>query len=163
MGKQFETMNSRKFFLFIGILIACHSTAQNSEIYVYKGSSNGYITVIKDPRFDVLAAKQAEINKNAQKYIVKRVKGWRIQAVNSQSRDEANLVKADLLKRYPEEKTYLLYQAPNFRVRIGNFLKQSDAFPLRKLLSALYPNRGIYIVPDIIEVAPPPDDEEASE
>lgn len=156
-------MISRILLILFAILISYYSIAQNSEIYVYKGNSNGFITVIKDPRFDVLAAKQAEINKNAQKYIVKRVKGWRIQAVNSQSRDEANVVKADLLKRYPDEKTYLLYQAPNFRVRIGNFLKQSDAFPLRKIISALYPNKGIYIVPDIIEVAPPPDDEDAPE
>lgn len=156
-------MSSRILLYIVATYIGYYSTAQKSELYVYKGNSNGYITVIKDPRFDVLSAKQAEINKNAQKYIVKRVKGWRIQAVNSQSRDEANFIKADLLKRYPEEKTYLLYQAPNFRVRIGNFLKQSDAFPLRKIIAALYPDKGIYIVPDIIEVAPPPDDEEAPE
>ena len=78
-----------------------------------------------------------------------------MQVANTQNRDEANAVKAELLRRFPDEKSYLLYQAPNFRVRIGNFLTQKDAFQLRKMISALYPQKGIYIVPDIIEYTGP--------
>lgn len=109
------------------------------------------VIVHKDPRFDELAAKQAEINKQAYITTPQRVPGYRIQASNTQNRDEANAIKAELLHRFPEEKSYLLYQAPNFRVRIGNFLTQKDAFQLRKMVSALYPQKGIYIVPDIVE------------
>ena len=155
-------MNVKLIFSTTAIAISSYSFAQTSEVYVYKDSSQGYITVIKDSRFDELAAKQAEINKNAQKYIVKRARGWRIQAANTQNRDEANAVKSELLRRFPDEKSYLLYQAPNFRVRIGNFPTQKEAFQLRKAISALYPGKGIYIVPDIIEVAPPLMDEDTS-
>jgi hypothetical protein len=121
----------------------------------YSRDTFSSVIVNKDPRFDEMAAKQAEINKKAVRSGPRRVRGFRIQAANTQNRDEANSVKAELLRRFPDQKSYLLYQAPNFRVRIGNFLTQREAFQLRKLISALYPEKGIYIVPDIVEYTPP--------
>ncbi|MDQ6812692.1 MAG: SPOR domain-containing protein, partial [Bacteroidota bacterium] len=109
------------------------------------------VIVNKDFRFDEMAAKQAELNKHALRTGPRRVSGFRIQVVNSQNRDEANAVKAELLRRFPDQKCYLLYQSPNFKVRIGNFLTQREAFQLRKTISALYPQNGIYIVPDVVE------------
>ena len=126
------------------------------------GIGQGYIRdtfssviVHRDPRFDEMAAKQAEINRHSVVSGPRRVNGFRIQAINTQNRDEANAVKAELLRRFPDQKSYLLYQAPSFRVRLGNFLTQKDASQLRKMISALYPGRGIYIVPDIVDYTPP--------
>lgn len=112
------------------------------------------VIVHKDPRFDEMSAKQAEINKKSYLSMSHNVRGFRVQASNTQNRDEANEVKAELLRRFPDQKSYLLYQAPSFRVRIGNFLTQKDASQLRKMISALYPQKGVYIVPDIIEYTP---------
>jgi len=110
---------------------------------------------------DILSSKQGEINKRAARMSSSGYyKGFRIQVYNAQSRDEANAVKAELLRRFPDQQTYLLYQAPNFRIRIGNFLTQKDATDLRKTLAAMYPGKGIYIVPDLIEYTPPEDEEE---
>jgi len=120
----------------------------------YGKDSVSTVIVHKDSRFDTLAAMQAEINKKAYLSTSHYVRGFRIQAANTQNRDEANAIKAELLRRFPDQKSYLLYQSPNFRVRIGNFLTQKDANPLRKMISALYPGKGIYIVPDIVEHTP---------
>lgn len=133
------------------------------SVFIAKAQEPGkdsFATVIvhKDPRFDQLAAKQAEINKYAYMSTSHFVRGFRIQAANTQNRDEANAVKAELLRRFPDQKSYLLYQAPNFRVRIGNFLTQKDASQLRKMISALYPDKGVYIVPDIVEHIPAEDE-----
>lgn len=147
----------RIFFISISLFIISSVSAQ--ELNPRKDTVETVI-VRKDPRFDELAARQAELNKQ---YFIKtprRVQGFRIQAANTQNRDEANAVKAELLRRFPDEKSYLLYQAPNFRVRIGNFLMQKDAFKLRKTISALYPDRGIYIVPDIIDYIPPAEEDD---
>ena len=158
MMKIIKALSEMKIFaLFILILIVQSSNAQDIQIGYDSGLS---VIVHKDPRFDELAAKQAEINKRSQRTGPRRVSGFRIQAANTQNRDEANAVKAELLRRFPDEKTYLLYQAPSFRVRIGNFLTQRDAFSMRKMLSALYPGKGIYIVPDIVEYTPPAEEEE---
>jgi hypothetical protein len=126
-----------------------------AQIPGYSQDTFSNVIVHKDLRFDELAAKQAEINKRSVQSGPRRASGFRVQAANTQNRDEANAVKAELLRRFPDEKSYLLYQAPNFRVRIGNFLTQKDAFQLRKMISALYPQKGIYIVPDLIEYTPP--------
>ena len=126
----------------------------------YNKDSFSSVIVHKDFRFDEMAAKQAEINKKSFNTGARRASGFRIQAANTQNRDEANAVKAELLRRFPDQKSYLLYQAPNFRVRMGNFLTQRDAFQLRKMISAIYPGKGIYIVPDIIEYTPPESEED---
>jgi hypothetical protein len=146
-----------KFILvLISVFVINQVTAQNPG---YSKDTFSSVIVHRDPRFDEMAAKQAEINKHAYETTTHRIQGFRIQAANTQNRDEANAVKAELLRRFPDEKSYLLYQAPNFRVRIGNFLTQKDAFQLRKMISALYPNKGIYIVRDIIEYTPSADDD----
>jgi hypothetical protein len=138
----------KTIILLISISIICPFLAKSQGLVKDSFSS---VIVNKDPRFDEMAAKQAEINKKSVQTGPRRAQGFRVQAANTQNRDEANAVKAELLSRFPNEKSYLLYQAPNFRVRIGNFLTQKEAFQLRKMISALYPKKGIYIVPDIIE------------
>lgn len=117
--------------------------------------------VNQDPRFTLLSEKQAEINKRASKYGGSGIRrGYRIQVINTQNRDEANAIRSEMLRRFPDQKAYMMYQAPNFRVRIGNFLTQRDATSLRKMISDLYPNRGIYVIPDMIEYRPPMDEED---
>lgn len=138
------------FFIVAPAIVSAQQLTKDSGVSVI---------VHKDPKFDELAAKQAEINKKSYLNRSHYVRGFRIQASNTQNRDEANAVKAELLRRFPDQKSYLLYQSPNFRVRIGNFLTQKDAFQLRKMIAALYPGKGIYIVPDIVEHIPSADED----
>lgn len=133
----------------LSVILCCSSFAQNT---VFVTDTLGSVIVNKDPRVDILSAKQAEINKRAARLSSSgHVRGYRIQVANTQNRDEANAVKTDMLRRFPDQKAYMLYQAPSFRVRVGNFLTQKDAFTMRKMIASLYPNKGIYIVPDLIE------------
>jgi hypothetical protein len=137
----------RLIILLSVFLISFSASAQS-----YRDSIATGVTVRKDPRLDVLSAKQAEINKRSKVLAGNGFKrGYRIQVANTQNRDEANNVKAEMLRRFPDQKAYMLYQAPNFRVRIGNFSTQREAEGLKKMIALLYPNRGIYIVSDLIE------------
>ncbi len=117
------------------------------------------IVVKKGPRLDVLTAKQAQINKRAASMTSAGMyKGFRVQVISTNSRDEAFKIKADLLTKFPDQKTYTLFQSPFFKVRIGNFLKKEDADKFRKQLSALFPG-GVYIVEDAIDYTPKGDEE----
>lgn len=148
--------------LLLLFLLAC-TYCVNAQADVVK-EPHGSIIVTKDPRIDILSAKQAEINKKA--VMLERstnTPGYRIQVINTNNRDEANTVKAEMLRRFPDQKVYLLYQAPNFRVRIGNFLTQKEGSSLQKMIAKLYPQRGIYFVADRIEVPISPDDEPSTE
>ncbi len=147
----------RLFILLLLAVVASNVMGQGTYNYT---DTVGTVKVTKDFRMDVLATKQGEINRRAARRSSSgQYRGYRIQVYNAQNRDEANAVKAEVLRRFPDQKAYLLYQAPNFRVRLGNFLTQKEALDLRKMLSALYPNRGIYIVPDLIEYTPPEEEE----
>jgi hypothetical protein len=116
---------------------------------VYAGDT---ITVRKDTRLDVLAAKQSEINKRFFAQAANGLyKGYRIQVLSTFNRDQAFAMQSSLMAGFPEQKTYVTYQSPNFRVRIGNFLSREDAEAFRKQLSRYYPE-GLYIVEDAVEL-----------
>ena len=117
--------------------------------------ANDTIIVRKDPRFDLLSDKQAEINKRTSMMTSSGLyKGFRIQVLSTTSRDQANQVKSDLLNRFLDEKTYLQYQSPYFKVRIGNFINKVDAEKFRVKLNKFYP-QGVYVVEDLIEYTAP--------
>ncbi len=133
--------------LIIGCVVALSSLSQDS------------IVVKKDPRLDVLTAKQAAINKRTAGMTSNgHYKGFRVQVLSTADRAKALNTKAELLTKYPDEKTYTVFQSPYFRIRIGNFLKKEDAEAFRKTLVRLFPE-GMYVVADIIEYTPAEDEE----
>ena len=104
----------------------------------------------KDPRIDDLVKKQTDINKvAAQKTSSGMYKGYRVMAISTNDRDLANKTKAQLLSRFPDYQTYMSYQAPYFRVKIGDFIKRNDAEELRKRIATMT-TQGVYIVPDVV-------------
>ncbi len=112
------------------------------------------ITVHKDPRLDILTAKQSAINRLTAKMTGSgQFRGYRLQVLTSRSRDEAFNTKAAFLQNSPDQKAYVLYQSPNFKVRIGNFLEKADAEKFKNELTKWY-NKPAYIVEDIIEYTP---------
>ncbi len=136
-------MNEKRILLLIIILFFAKSSFANDTIIVRK-----------DPRIDILVQKQIQLNKRStMSFANGQYKGFRVQIVSTSNRDEAFKIKADLLAKFPEEKTYIIFQSPNFKVRIGNFLKREDAEKLRdKIQNNL--SQTIYIVEDAIEYTP---------
>ena len=121
-------------------------------------NSGDTIIVHKDPRLDIFTAKQASINKVTARMSSNGLfKGYRLQVLNTRSRDDAFKTKAMLLENFPDEKTYVLYQSPYFKVRIGNFVNRNDAENFKKELS-LFIAQPAYVVEDLIEYIPSADE-----
>jgi hypothetical protein len=140
-----------KRLLFIGCMLLLMVSAKAADTVIVR----------KDARLDVLNSKQAAINKRTSMMTANGLyKGFRIQVVSTTSRDNAFKVKADLLTNFPEEKAYIIFQSPYFKVRIGNFIKREDADKFRKSLAKQFP-QGVFIVDDAIEYTPPPEEEDA--
>ncbi|WP_439506143.1 SPOR domain-containing protein [Sediminibacterium sp.] len=117
------------------------------------------IIIEKDPRLDILVSKQGQINKRtAMMTSTGLYKGFRLQVISTPKRDDANQVKTDLMNRFPDQKSYTFFQSPNFKVRIGNFLKKEEAEKYRNQISKFFP-KGIYIVEDTIEYTPPEEEQ----
>ena len=122
-------------------------------------SANDSVVVKKDARLDILTAKQIAMNKRLAMMTPNGMyKGFRIQVISTSKRDDAFKVKSDLMSQFPDQKTYVVFQSPSFKVRIGNFLKKEDAEKLKIQLNKIYPN-GVYIVEDGIEYTPKEDEE----
>ncbi|MFT4154751.1 SPOR domain-containing protein [Parafilimonas sp.] len=131
---------------FLVILVAC---------FAFTAAKAGdTIIVHKDARVDLLAEKQAAINKVTSKMTADGLfRGYRLQVLNTRSRDDAFKLKATLLENFPDQKAYVSYQSPYFKVRIGNFVQRADAENFKKQLS-LYISNPAYVVDDVIEYIP---------
>jgi ABC-type Zn2+ transport system substrate-binding protein/surface adhesin len=117
------------------------------------------IVVNKDPRLDILNQKQSLINKRSTMMTSNGMyKGYRLQLLNSNNRNAAFKLKYDLLTAYPDQKAYVSYQAPYFKVRFGNFLHRDEAEKMKKQLSKTYP-KGVFVVEDAIEYTPKSDED----
>ena len=71
--------------------------------------------------------------------------------MNSPDRAKVFAAKARVFEQFPDWKPYLLYQSPNYKLRVGNFKTQEEAQDAMKQLSKLFPS-GIYVIPDVIEL-----------
>jgi len=120
-------------------------------------------TVKKDPRLEVLTAKQVAMNKRQSMMTSNgQYKGFRVQVLSTTDRTKAFDIKAQLLTRFPAEKSYALFQSPYFKIRIGNFIKKEDAETFRKQLAKMFPD-GCFVVQDVIEYTPPEEEAEIIE
>ena len=144
----------KKIILFC--LVASLAFISNAQTVVDTVGSN--VFVVKDSRFDLLVKKKAEINKKAAD-AKKPTKGYRIQVLNTTDRTQALAIKSKLLSLYPDQKTYLMYTAPYFKIRIGNFVERSEADDLKKELGHMFPT-GVFVIPSEIEYKAPSEKEE---
>jgi hypothetical protein len=107
----------------------------------------GQITIVQDPRIELLTNKQIEQNMS-----LRRVQGYRIQLKSSTDRNEVMQIKLQFLQSYPNVKTYLTYQQPYFKLRVGDFVSNSEANSFMHDINAMF--KGIFIVPDIVNAVP---------
>jgi hypothetical protein len=112
--------------------------------------------ITKDSRIDQLIKKQAEINEKANK--LRDNKGFRIMVINTSNRIEALKAKSILLQNFPEQKPYLAYQPPYFKLKFGDFKTREEATVYQKQLINFFPKGGLFIIPDKIEVKLDKDD-----
>ena len=129
------------------LLIAFLFTAQKSMAQADSVS----VVVNKDPRLDDLVRKQIEINEETTRDSRRNIPGYRLQVISSQDRSKVFAAKAKILQQFPDLKPYLMYQAPNYKLKVGNFRTQEEAEEYQVQLSKLFPT-GLFVIRDIIEV-----------
>jgi septal ring-binding cell division protein DamX len=136
--------------LFIGIAGKAQTRSSTDSPRMAAADTSG-VVVLKDPRIDQLVRKQIEINEVTTRESRRFVPGFRIQVINSTDRSKVFAAKAKVYDQFPDWKPYLLYQSPNYKLRVGNFKTQEEAQDALKQLSRLFP-AGLYIIPDVIEL-----------
>jgi len=111
--------------------------------------SQGSVEVIVDPQLEELMKERLERKKIADaKPDTLIVQGYRVQIYFSNDRKKAYAIRDKAIRLYPEysQEVYVVYQSPNYKVRVGNFIKESDAKSLERLLSKNFEN--VFLVRD---------------
>ena len=72
---------------------------------------------------------------NAQKMTMS---GYRIQLYFGGDRARANTMRLDFLQQYPDVGAYVIYQQPNFKLRIGDFKARMEAVNFLKEMQPGY-------------------------
>ena len=111
---------------------------------------NNSVVVHKDPRLDMLVARQAQINEATSRDSRKTGKGYRLMVISTNSRDEAIAARTKVYTYFPELKAYLWHQSPYYKVKAGNFKERKVAEAYKEKLSVYFP-KGVYIMNDIVE------------
>ena len=81
--------------------------------------------------------------------------GFRVQVFSTANIDEANAKKAELEAAIPQERVYLEYDPPTYKIRVGNFLNRYDADRFVRYLSDKG-FAGAWAVPQRVLKNPPP-------
>jgi hypothetical protein len=118
-----------KYLFFFVLLAAGRVAAQSAD-------TSG-VVVTKDPRIDLLVRKQTAINEETTRESRRNVPGFRIQVMNTPDRNKVYDAKAKVYQEFPDWKPYLLYQAPNYKLRVGDFKTEEEAQAALQQLSRL--------------------------
>ena len=102
-----------------------------------------HLTIISDSRINKLIEIQKEESSRKG-----TIDGYRVQIYQGTKKDYAYQLKSSFLAKYPDYKVYVLFQTPDFRVRIGDFRNRSEAIKLKYLIEKDFPNP--FIVEDNI-------------
>lgn len=81
---------------------------------------------------------------------IRSVNGYRIQVYAGSSRNRATERKQTLLGMHPEFVSYLGFEAPNFVVKIGDFMDKEEALLFCRELRQTY--AGAFVRPDVVNV-----------
>ncbi len=106
------------------------------------GQNNKTGFIHQDSRIEKLVKKH--IKANSQK---KGMLGYRIQIYSgsgANARKQAMAIRTKFIVNFPDVKTELIYQEPNFKLRIGNFRTKSEGYKLYKSLLEQFP--GSYFI-----------------
>lgn len=112
------------------------------------------VVVFKDYRLNILARKEAELNEINYKRQVHSAEGFRLMILNTNDKQYAFKVRAELLQKFPDQKLYMWYSNPYVRIKFGNFRTKGEADVYKKQISAMLGGATIYYLAEPIELGP---------
>jgi hypothetical protein len=139
----------RQLFILLFIGFGNHAFCQ-----AYDSLPLNKVVVFKDYRLDILARKEAELNAANYKKQVHTAIGYRLMILNTSDKDYAFKVRAELLKRFPEQKPYMWYANPYIRIKFGDFRTKEEADVYKKQISDMLGGATIYYLQEPIEIDP---------
>jgi hypothetical protein len=131
------------FAALIGLFMwPCISFGQSLELCTEDPVTPGELHIYAEPPISMLG-------ENVEKFTDDPITfpGYRVQIFNG-DRNQAEKIKTEVLQLYRDQPVYLSYEAPYFKVRVGDY---RDKLSAQKMLHAMKQTyRGVLLVPDKI-------------
>lgn len=147
----------------ISILVAQDRTGGRSTIFEELqrfGQGRGIVVIHQSPAIRNLVGERmrgANVE-TTDSLIYLKVQGYRTQVFsgNNQrvSKDEAFRKEKEIHELFPEVPTYITYDAPFWKLRVGDFRSHEEAYHMMRLLMEAFPAFGkeMYIVREEIKI-----------
>ncbi len=117
--------------------IAFPSLAQHAD--------SGFVNIHADERLALVLNKPS-----TSRAFIGKTRGFRVQIYNGNDRKKASQIKLNFMQSFPGIRSYLIYNNPQFRVRVGDFRSRKEAMELYNRLSSRF--NPSMIVPDIVNI-----------
>ena len=147
--------------LFICIVGLCSIQAQTriiDDLQTQTSSSEGVIKITSDSAISALIGKPINQTNSQGKYDFIERKGYRIQVFMgsnpNSARGEASSKQTSINAAFPTYATYLTYEAPNWKLSVGDFLTREEATVFKQQLQKKFPTFGkeTYIIVDKVKI-----------
>lgn len=138
----------KKSIITLAIVLFC------GNILFAQSKNHGRTVVIGDIAVNQLVQKHVEFNEQ-----LKTVQGFRIQVASlsgTNSKSRAFNIKEQISNAYPEQQVYVIYDEPNFRVKVGDFRTRLEAYAFLQQIKESYP--GTIVKDNIYPIPINPDD-----
>ena len=145
----------RFFLISVVLLIGLTSISQNTidSSFIYSPAQKstdtaGEVVLIQDYKIESLLEKKLAVNEARPAQF-----GYRIQIISvtgANSRDKVNVEKAKILRDYKDVRVYVVYNAPYFKVRLGDFRTKLNAVQFLNTISDKYPQA--FVVKDKVNI-----------
>ena len=114
--------------------------------------TRGTVTVVKDARIDTLIAKRLELSRTGGTVAaINSGMGYRVQFFTGSNRTDAYSAQSRFNELYPDYKTYIIYNDPNFKVRAGDFRTKLEATRLMEQLRGQF--TSLFIISEKINLS----------
>jgi hypothetical protein len=111
-----------------------------------QAQERGKVEIVKDPRIDTLIARRQSLQ--AKNPTAASPNGFRVQIYNGNVRNAAYDAQAKFLAKYPGMGSYISYNEPDFKVKVGDFRTKLEAEKFRKELQNMF--SGLFIIAEKI-------------
>lgn len=130
-------MKKKTIILFL--TLCCMALVCQAQTYrPYGGNrSRGHVEIKGDVAVTQLVQKHIELNER-----VRTIPGYRIQVASlsgTASKNRAFEMKERLREAYPGVEAYVVFDEPNFKVKVGDFRTRLDAFVFLQRIRADFP------------------------
>lgn len=116
---------------FVLLFVCCFSLAFGQK---------GNVEIVKDPRIDALIKQEGAILPPATS---PQINGYRIQLFFDTQKSAVDEARSKFINLFPKVDTYVIFTAPNYFLKVGDFRTQLDAEKVKAVIENQFPTSFI--------------------